>query len=614
MAVIAGACLAIALLDGGYGEQARAATAVLVWSAFMIGAIGRLREPVAVSRPALIAGGALLGLGVFTLLSSGWASDDGSVFTETVRVAAYLGLFALVVITSRPGGRIWLSGLTLGLTAVALFALGSRLVPSLFPDQSDLGLLAATSPRLSYPVNYWNGLGAVLALTVVLLAHFGAEAQARATRALAVSAIPIAGLALFLTASRGGFGALAAGLLALAAVGPRRVPLVGGIALAGAATVALALFADGRQAFMDGDVDASTSGEERVEMIVATALMVMLTAAVRFVADRWVMPLRVPRTAGIVAWVGVAVVVLGALVAGLPQDRWSEFKEPLPDRPVQVETGFVVSHLGSGGGSGRYQLWENAWTAFEAEPLRGIGAGAFEQWWTETGPRYQPVRDAHSLYMETLAQLGIVGALLLLAFLLVPLAAGLRMGSRLSAAGRAAGAIVVAGMVSASVDWTWELPAAFAPVIVALGILSVEASKSREARGATAARLGVAMTLGIACMGIGLVSYVAEDHLSDSREAFRAGNLEHAVDEARGARSATPWAAAPRLQLALLEERRDLAAALGHVEQAISRAPDDWRIWLVAARLRTRAGDVDGARQALATARRLNPRAEFLPR
>jgi O-antigen ligase len=610
---IAAAYVAIALVDGGYGEQTRAAMTFLVWWVFIVVAIGRLRGSTALSPAGLIAAAALAGLAAFTLLSASWATDDGAVFNEAVRAAGYLGLFMLVIVVAHPGARLWVAGLAVGLTAVAILALGSRLIPSLFPDQSALGLLASTSPRLSYPVNYWNGLGACMALAILLLAHFGAESAARIGRALAVGAIPIAGLALFLTASRGGVGAMAIGLVTLVAVARNRGPLLAGVLMGALATGCLILLADAREAFVDGDLASPDSSGQRTDMVVFTALAIALTGAARYAADAVCMALRPSRAVGYVVCAGLAVLAIGVTAAGVPQDVWEEFKEPPPAQAEQSDEGYVVSHLASAGGSGRYQLWENAWSAFETEPVRGIGAGAFEAWWTRTGSRYQPVRDAHSIYVETLAQLGMVGGALLLLFLLAPLVAAARVNRRLSSSGRVAVALVAAGAASAAVDWTWELPAAFVPVVVALGVVSVEASTQRRARVGRPVRVAGAVALGVVAMALALVSYVAADALSDSRRAYRDGDVEGAIDEAEESIAATPWAAAPRLQLALIEETRDLPAALAYVNQALDRASDDWRIWVVAARLRVRAGDIDGARRALQMARRLNPRAEFLP-
>jgi hypothetical protein len=67
------------------------------------------------------------------------------------------------------------------------------------------------------------------------------------------------------------------------------------------------------------------------------------------------------------------------------------------------------------------------------------------------------VRDAHSLYLESLAELGPIGLLLVFGVLMPPLAA--------AAIARSEPAVVVAAsgysafLVHAGLDWDWEVPA-----------------------------------------------------------------------------------------------------------------------------------------------------------
>jgi tetratricopeptide (TPR) repeat protein len=109
------------------------------------------------------------------------------------------------------------------------------------------------------------------------------------------------------------------------------------------------------------------------------------------------------------------------------------------------------------------------------------------------------------------------------------------------------------------------------------------------------------------------VLFLTEIQLGDSRQEATDGNLEAAAEDARSAITIEPWAAAPRLQLALVEELAgNLPAANREVSEAIDRAPDNWQLWFVRTRLDVKSGDVDGARRALERARELNPRAPFL--
>jgi O-antigen ligase len=107
-------------------------------------------------------------------------------------------------------------------------------------------------------------------------------------------------------------------------------------------------------------------------------------------------------------------------------------------------------------GANRPHYWHVAWKEYTLNPVTGSGAGTFDSYWL----RYRPVssfaRDAHSLYIETLAELGPLGLALLVLALAVPLLGLRRRGDPLLAA---AGAAYVAFVVHAAVDWDWELPA-----------------------------------------------------------------------------------------------------------------------------------------------------------
>jgi O-antigen ligase len=105
----------------------------------------------------------------------------------------------------------------------------------------------------------------------------------------------------------------------------------------------------------------------------------------------------------------------------------------------------------------RPAYWRVAWAEYETNRWLGSGAGTFEQYWQGARPIPADVRDAHSLYLETLAELGPIGLAFLLTALLVPLCAALR-ARRQQLAPWAAGAYV-AFLVHAGLDLDWEMPA-----------------------------------------------------------------------------------------------------------------------------------------------------------
>ena len=609
---VAAGCVAVAAAGGGYGPQFRAATTLLVWWALLaclaFGLWPRSRVPVA----AVVGGAGLLAFAVLSALSMGWASDDGGAFAEAVRAAGYLGLFALVVVAAPAGSaRLWLSGLALGLVAVAALALGSRIEPSWFPEQDLVTLLPSVRTRLSYPLNYWNGLGACMAAAIVLLFWLGAHASTRAARALAIGALPAPALALFLTSSRGGVAALAAGLVVALAAGPDRARmLAGGLAGGAGAAIVIAL-ANVRDAFVDGRIDAPAAASQGREMLLAVLLVAAALAALRFAADRPLSRLAVPRSVAIASAVVFVLVLVGAGAAADPGARLDRFKAP-PLDPGQSR-GFVTRHLASAEGNGRYQFWETGLDAFAAEPLRGVGAGGYEAWWARHGSLPYYIRDAHSLFVEVLAELGVLGLLALLCFLVAPVARAVT-ATRAPDAGTppAVGgglALLACTTASAAIDWTWELPAAFGLLVVAAAVLAGPALAPARG-GPTRFGLGVAtLVLGWVAIVASAIVLVAETNLTDSRSAIRRGDLRDAAADARAARAIQPWSAAPHLQLALVRERRgDLRGAREAIRDAARRDPGDWRVLLVATRLALRDGDVPAGRRALRRARELNPR------
>src|SRR6478672_11234073 len=74
-------------------------------------------------------------------------------------------------------------------------------------------------------------------------------------------------------------------------------------------------------------------------------------------------------------------------------------------------------------GSSRAQYWHVAWSDYRQHPWLGSGAGSFQRYWLRSRPAALPVLDAHSLYLETLAELGPIGLGLLAALLSLPVAA-----------------------------------------------------------------------------------------------------------------------------------------------------------------------------------------------
>jgi O-antigen ligase len=473
-----------------------------------------------------------------------------------------------------------------------------------------------------------------MAIGAVLLVWLGAHARAALVRAAAVAAIPLPILIVYLASSRGGVAAGAVGLAVLLAVGPARARMFAGVAMGAVGGALLVAEASHRHELVDA-LGNSTAAAQGDQMLALTIGVVLAVGVLRFVLDDGlakVEKLELSAATTRAAAVAAAVAVVIGVVLAQPSDRWEEFKQVAP---VQTKSTYVAAHLSSGRGSGRYQFWGTALDAWQAKPLNGIGAGAYESYWHRHGDLVGPVRDAHSIFFEAMAELGIVGLALVLGFLGCAAVSGSRRGPARSRGGAltAALAILAAGIVSAAIDWTWELPACFGLVVLAAALLTGPATLGPEAgslppfvvNGGRARPpaprrprfgLGVATLLvGWVAIWAGGVQFLTEVKLGDSRAAASSRDLSSAAQDAHDASRLQPWAAEPRLQLALVEELDgDLGAADRELREAIERAPDDWQLWFVRARLKVKAGDVAAARRALDRARELNPRAPFLAR
>jgi hypothetical protein len=361
--------------------------------------------------------------------------------------------------------------------------------------------------------------------------------------------------------------------------------------------------------------DATSQGRElfAVSLLVALAVGVvrhrldgpLSTASVSPVLRRWAVVVGVLALAGLV-------------IAENPVERWDSFKEP----PKRAEALPVSGNFTNDNGSGRYQFWDAAIDGFGHEPLHGIGAGQFGTWWNRHGSIHFIVLDAHSLLFETAAELGIVGLALLLVFLGTPIRSGWNRRAGPSGVEAAALlALLTAALLSALIDWMWELAAVFGPAVVAAALLTGRATDESADPGPQEPpnrplALGLA-TVAVAwaalwCSGDLLLTQIK---LDESHSAAADGNLVAAAESADDATALAPWAAEPRMQLGLVQELSgELSLARRSLGEAAHRAPHDWRIWFLLGRVEGKSGHPEAARAALERALRESPRSPFLRR
>ena len=432
---IAVAYFAIALADGGSSLLLIAFMTAVVWWTVIVGLVLGILPRARVPARAIFAAVSLGGLGLFAALSMIWANDDGGAFTDVLRITEYVGILLLVVLASpRGSARIWLSGLAIGIAGLAAWALASRYLPGLpGGDENIATFLPDAGGRLSYPIGYWNALGACMALGVVLLTWLGSHALWRPGRALAVGAIPLCGLALYMTASAGAALAVAIGAAVLVLLSSERPRLIANLALGGIGSAILIVLDQGpqRPRRRRSGLDAREPGprdagghDRRIRRGRAGALCRRRPARAAQgqprARDRRHRRARARRRQRRRSWSTPC--TRSTCSASRRRSSWRA-RTPPSD----------ISRLDS---SGRCQYWEAAIDGFKSDPAIGVGAGGFEALWNRNATFTRQIRHAHSLFFENLAELGLPGLLLVLGFLapavmtvwrrpgLVPLAGG----------------------------------------------------------------------------------------------------------------------------------------------------------------------------------------------
>ncbi len=624
----------LALSNGGYDTVVRSQAGIAVWWVVLLGALAGIL-PARLGRASWVAIGLLAAFAVWTGLAATWSESAERSAVELGRVATYLGVLVLAIaVQGRTAARHTINGLASAIGLVTLLAVLSRLHPQWFPVNDHLEFLGANNARkLSYPLNYWNGLACFAAMGVPLLLSVALGARTLAGQALAAAALPLSALCVYLTLSRGGALALVAGVVVFLLLAPRRLDGLGTLVVSGVGATILIAAASQRAALQDGLATPAAIGQG-TELLWLAAIVCcgvgLLQVAMGLAARHLERPAALApgpgatlmRGAALVAVLCVVGVAIGA--PGWVGDRWQEFKAP----QGQMSSGTAVTlfdRLQVANGNYRYQIWMTALDAQRSSPLTGIGPGTFEFWWARHGVAPGFIRDAHSLYFETLAETGIVGFALLaglLSFLLgAAVTRSLRAppGLRLWIAAAAAG--MAAFLTSAALEWVWEL-AAVAVVALLLGAVIVAGrddaaapvEAQRRPRPRSLQRLTIAL-LAVAALGAVAVPMAAALATNASRDAAADGRLAAALADLHTAQRLQPYAATPRLQRALvLEQAGSLDAASAAARAATREEPTNWRTWLVLARIDARRGQPAAALDALREARRLNPRSPLLAR
>ncbi len=445
--------------------------------------------------------------GAFTMMAFGalallcavsvlWSVSPQQSWLSANLMIAYVAVFAGSMAIARlrsDGVQVVLRGVLLAASVVVLYALATRVFPSLAKDE--------VFARLAQPYGYWNALGTTAALGVPAALWLGSRRSGhQPVNALAYPLLSLLVFTLFLSYSRGAMIAGGIGAAAWVLFVPLRLRSITllGVSLAGAAPAVV--WALGQDAFTKNSVTQPVREAVATEFglwLLATVL-VMLGAglAIGFRVSR-----RPPRATarlrvGAVAAVVAVVVPIALFVVLANSDRGlggtftqgyeslTSISKKTPGGPARLLTA----------SSSRGLYWHQAKEVFRDHYWRGTGAETFGvSRLRYRGPADQSVsQHAHGYVQQTAADLGTAGLLVSLVLLIAWLVAagratGLlrRRGAPTPAGGPERVGLVALSLVAlvfgmhSLVDWIWYVPGPAAMALAAAGFVAGRGSLAR---------------------------------------------------------------------------------------------------------------------------------------
>jgi O-antigen ligase len=546
--------------------------------------------------------GFLAALAVWVWLSLAWTDDVSQTVQEGERMLLYVtAAVALLLLGRRSRVEALLASLAAAITVICTYALAVRLFA---PGRGAYQVLSSDPTaafRLARPLGYANALAIFAVIGILLSLGLALRGRSRLVRALASCALVILAPTLYFTYGRGAWLGLATGLAALLAAERGRLEVLAralGYSVAPAVAVVLASRTHGLTS--DPASVAAARHDGRL-LAVAIAVLLMVAAFVPAALERVDLgPTRRRALAIGLALVALAIVAAGLVRVGGPQAAarraYHAFNAPAP--LVKNDTSRRLFSLS---GSSRSDYWRVAWREVEDHPLVGGGAGSYQRYWLRHRPADLPVRDAHSLYLETLAELGPLGLALLLCALAAPLVA-LGAARRHPLVAAALGAYA-AFLVHAGIDWDWEMTAVtFAALACGIALLLAALGEDAPPLGRAERVAGVALTAAVGVVAVG--GFVGNRAEASAADELDAAQLGAAAADARQARRWEPWSADPwRLLGESQLQLGEVAKARESFLRGLEKDRGSWELWLDLAL--TERGE--RRQQALTRVERLNP-------
>ncbi len=633
-----------------------------------------------VGRPAygLWSVGLLLAFAALSALSVVWSVKPDSSWEDAARLFAYSGVFALAVLLARAAPAQWsavLGGVLLAAVAVCGYALLTKIFPDAIGAKQDYGPVYA---RLREPYGYWNAIGLAGALGTIGCMWLGARRAGHALlNALAYPAMGLVLITVMLAYSRGALAALVVGLALWLCLVPLRLRGVAVLCtgVVGAGVVVAWDFSQHALTTDNTPLAARLSAGHQLGVLLVAVLLALTVVglAVGFLTGRRALSPVLRRRVGTVL-LSLPVIAVIAVAGALTVSHRGLFGSISHTAGTLTNPNAALPANGPGRltaiGSVRARYWNEALEIFQDHPLLGVGAEGYETARLRYRTAIINVSHAHGFIVQTLADLGLVGLLVVLALL----------GSWLTAAGRATHPFnrrwsgwrwrpVVGGAslysaervglltmvclvatfgVHSFVDWTWYVPGLACTALLCAGWVggrgplpgalaatgapagSLEPSRledpvppSRRLRLPSPREIGplrggVAAAVVVCALLAAWAEWQPQRSVDASNEALAllvarrpiSDRSTAALAAAHTAVSRDPLSAEALLTLAAVQEGAgQSAAATATYEQAVHLQPSNFKTWQALGEYDLSTGQPQAALQALQAAVYLNPEA-----
>jgi tetratricopeptide (TPR) repeat protein len=566
--------------------------------------------------PALALAG-LVGLWLWSWLSASWAESSDQALLVTGRWALYAAMFAALLLLIRSEFERWLPLIcaTVGIVLVAGYVVLRML-------QGDVEALFFGG-RLRDPLGYVNGQAGYFLLGFWPCVALAEQERSKLLAGLGAACALVLGALLVLSQTRGVLPASAVSALVVLALVPGRPRRIFALAVIGLGLVAIsAPLLDIFQNVPEG----KAADPELVKFAARRILLAALGVGVAWALAQFVLQRLASGDARAATWTRrgerflaagvVAIALLVAIVAlGNPVDKVRQQYDDFVNLRVQEpgSTRFL-----SGGGY-RYDYWRVAWLELKDSPLRGQGAGNYDERYFLERRTTEDIRQPHSVEMQTLAELGVVGMAFLLLFVGAVMAGLWRQSRRARElparrmAAVAAGGAFVAWFVHTSVDWLHNIPGVTGVALCAAAALV--APWARRTGHSITVRIVAVALVGLAAVAVadsvGRIAYADKDRIdardslrSDPVEALRLANRSLSLND-----DSVPALYVKSAAYARLGRYRDSQATL---LEAAELEPHDHLTWALLGDLSARRGRFAQARAYYRHSLRLNPRNEFV--